>query len=150
MNTTPNNATTLEVHLFVSVCMRKKYDSNAYSGCRAPMPVFDAMAPVTNGNTAAPAAPQLAIQPTPPEMRSGGRMRAAWFVIIGNIGPKKKPTKETHTASAMSDGTSQTTSSRLRAKLFHSAGSWDVRRDDADLPENRKYVYEDGASISDL
>lgn len=31
-----------------------------------------------------------------------------------------------------------------------SAEGWDVRRDDADLPENCKYVYEDGASISDL
>lgn len=80
------------------------------------MPVFDAMAPVTNGYTAAPAAPQLAIQPTPPEIRSGGRMRAEWFVMIGIMGPRKNPTNDTAMASAMSDGTSHTTSSSLQTK----------------------------------
>ncbi len=42
----------------------------AYTGCRLPIPAFDAIAPVMNGKMAAPAAPQLAIQPIAPDMSS--------------------------------------------------------------------------------
>lgn len=54
-----------------------------YSGCKLLMLVPDASAPVTNGNTAAPAAPKLAIHPTEPEISSCGRMLPAWFMTIG-------------------------------------------------------------------
>ena len=47
------------------------------------MPVPDAMAPVMNGNAAAPAAPKLEIQPMLPEMSSSGRIVPAWFMTIG-------------------------------------------------------------------
>ena len=83
-------------------------------GCKLLMLVSDAIAPVMNGNTALPAEPKLAIQLTEPEMSSGGRMRPAWFIAMGKIGPRKKPTKETATASPTSRGTCQTTSSSLR------------------------------------
>ena len=83
-------------------------------GCKLLMLVSDAIAPVMNGNTALPAEPKLAIQLTEPEMSSGGRVRPAWFIAMGKIGPRKKPTKETATSSRTSRGTCQTTSSSLR------------------------------------
>ena len=75
--------------------------------------VPDAIAPVMNGNAAAPTAPKLAIQPMPPAMSSGGRTEPAWFMTIGKIGPRKKPTKEMQMALEIRCGTSQTTSSNL-------------------------------------
>ena len=86
---------------------------HTHKGCKLPMFVPDAIAPVMNGNAAAPAALKLEIQPIAPEMSSGGRMRPAWFMTIGKMGPRKKPTKETQIALDMRWGTSQTTSSRL-------------------------------------
>ena len=77
------------------------------------MLVPDAIAPVMNGNAALPAAPKLVIHPILPEMSSGGKTVPAWFITIGKIGPRKKPTKDTQTAEEMRLGTSQTTSSRL-------------------------------------
>ena len=57
--------------------------NGTYTGNRLTMPAFDAMAPVMKGNTAAPAAPQQAIQPMAPEIRSGGITRPQWFMRIG-------------------------------------------------------------------
>ncbi len=71
---------------------------------------------MTNGKTAAPAAPQLPAQPIAPEMQSGGRTRPAWFMRMGKMGPRKKPTKEMEIAPANRFGTNQTTSSRLVAR----------------------------------
>ena len=75
------------------------------------MLVPDAITPVTNGNTAAPADEKLAIQPTAPTMSSGGRTPPAWFMTIGKMGPRRKPTHATVTPPPTSDGTSHTTSS---------------------------------------
>ena len=77
------------------------------------MSVPDAIAPVMNGNTSEPTDPKLEIQPMPPEMSSWGRTRPAWFITIGYMGPRKKPTKEMLTALEMRCGTRQTTSSSL-------------------------------------
>jgi hypothetical protein len=49
----------------------------AYNGCRALIPVFDAMAPVMNGKTALPACPNPAIQPIDPVRSQRGRTRPA-------------------------------------------------------------------------
>ena len=54
-----------------------------YKGCRLPMLVPDAIAPVINGEAAAPAEPKLEIQPIPPEISSWGRTRPAWFITMG-------------------------------------------------------------------
>ena len=74
------------------------------------MLVSAAIAPVTNGNTAAPAEPKLAIHPTAPAMSSGGKTPPAWFMTIGKIGPRKSPTSETATAPLRKEGTSHRTS----------------------------------------
>ena len=94
------------------------YDQNArmdtHRGCKLAMLVPEAIAPVMNGNAAAPAAPKLEIQPILPEMSSGGRIDPAWFMTIGNMGPRKNPTKATQIAEERRCGTSQTTSSSLQ------------------------------------
>lgn len=69
-----------------------------------------------NGNSADPAKPKLAIQPMEPVSSQGWMRRPVSFIKIGYIGPSTKPTKETATASPMSEGTSHTMSSRLYAR----------------------------------
>ena len=85
------------------------------------MPALDAIAPVMKGKTAAPAAPQLPTHPMAPDMQSGGRTRPAWFMRMGKMGPKKKPTKETQIAPDSRLGTSHTTSSSLTEEYNRSA-----------------------------
>ena len=87
--------------------------SNTHRGCKLLMLVPEAIAPVMNGNAAAPAAPKPVIQAMPPEMSSGGRIAPAWFMTMGKTGPRKKPTKAIQTALDMRCGTSHTASSRL-------------------------------------
>ena len=122
-----------------------------YTGGRAPIPALEEIVPVMNGNTAAPAAPQLPVQPIAPEIQSGGRMRPAWFMRMGNMGPRKKPTKETEIAPANRFGTNQTTNSRLvacetsakSAGLRRTGEGWHIRDDGED-------VDEDNASFANL
>ena len=90
-----------------------KHVMQTHKGCKFPMSVPDAIAPVMNGKTSEPTDPKLEIQPMPPEMSSWGRTRPAWFITIGYMGPRKKPTKEMQTALEMRCGTRQTTSSSL-------------------------------------
>ena len=85
-----------------------------YRGCRLQIPLLEAMAPVKNGNNAEPVCPNPAIQPIHPVKIHGGRILAEWFMTIGYMGPRRTPTKETATAPPRSEGTSQTTSSRLK------------------------------------
>lgn len=54
-----------------------------------------------------------------PVRSHGGMSRPDSFMRMGYIGPKKKPTKETATASPTSEGVSQTTSSSLRRFIEH-------------------------------
>ena len=70
--------------------------------------------PVINGRRALPPTPQAAIHPIVPFTRCRGRTRAAWFIAIGYIGPKRIPITETETAAAVKEGTSQT----INWKLF--------------------------------
>jgi hypothetical protein len=84
-----------------------------YSGCRALIPVFEAMAPVIKGNSALPAWPKPAIHPIDPDKSHRGTIRPAWFMTMGYMGPRTTPIKETETAPPMRDGTNHTTSSRL-------------------------------------
>lgn len=60
--------------------------------------VPDAITPAMKGNAAAPAAPKLEIHPMLPEMSSGGIIVPAWFMTMGKIGPRKKPTNDTQMA----------------------------------------------------
>ena len=85
-----------------------------HKGWRLTIPNFDASKPVRNGSTAEPAWPTLAMYPRQPVRSQRGRMVVEWFMRMGNMGPKKKPTKETAIASPTRDGTSQTISSSLR------------------------------------
>ena len=123
-----------------------------HSGCSPLIPVFDAIAPVMNGNTAAPAAPQLPVQPIAPEIQSGGRMRPAWFMRMGNMGPRKKPTKETQIAPDNRLGTSHTTSSSLMEEYSWSArvAAGAVRGMMRHVPDDRENVDEDDASLTYL
>ena len=91
-----------------------KHVMQTHKGCKFPISVPDAIAPVMNGKTSEPTDPKLEIQPILPEMSSGGRIDPAWFMTIGNIGPRKNPTKATQIAEERRCGTSQTTSSSLQ------------------------------------
>ena len=66
-----------------------------------------------NGRTAEPAWPAPAIYPAQPVMSHGGRMVVEWFMRMGNIGPRRRPTREIATAFWMSEGTNQTVTSSL-------------------------------------
>jgi hypothetical protein len=86
---------------------------NTHSGCKLLIPNLDAKAPAINGSAALPACPNPAIQPTEAVRIHGGSRRLAQFMMIGYIGPRNRPTKDTATASPMRDGTNQMTNSRL-------------------------------------
>lgn len=87
--------------------------TNTYRGCKLLMPALDANAPVMNGRTADPAWPKPAIQPIEPVSSHRGRMRLAWFMAMGYMGPRKTPTMETATAPPIREGVNQTISSSL-------------------------------------
>lgn len=65
------------------------------------------------GRTAEPACPAPAMYPEQAVMSQRGRMVVEWFMRMGNIGPRRRPTKETATAFSMSEGTTQTVISSL-------------------------------------
>jgi hypothetical protein len=46
-------------------------------------------------------------------MRCLGRILPAWFIVIGYIGPRRKPMKETEIPEARREGTSQIMRSKL-------------------------------------
>ena len=77
-------------------------------------PNLDAIAPVMKGTTAVPAWPKPAIHPMAPDISQCGTRRPVIIITIGYIGPRKTPIKETETAFATSDGTSQIVISSLR------------------------------------
>jgi hypothetical protein len=77
------------------------------------MPCLSEIAPVRKGRRALPAWPNPAIQPMEPVKIHGGRMRDAWFIAIGYMGPRRRPMIETTTALPIRDGTNQITKSKL-------------------------------------
>lgn len=93
--------------------MNTNADAGTYRGCRLLMPCFCEIAPVIKGRMALPACPKPAIQPIDPVRIQRGRMREAWFMAIGYIGPSKAPMIDTAIAFPTSDGTNQMTSSSL-------------------------------------
>lgn len=46
-----------------------------------------------------------------------GRMVVEWFMRMGYIGPRRRPTNETAMAFSMSDGTTQTVTSMLMTRI---------------------------------
>ena len=97
------------------VPLTKGYRST-HTGNKFSMLVPAAIPPVMNGNTAEPAEPKLAIHPTAPAMSSGGRTPPAWFMTMGKMGPRKRPTRETATAPPIREGTNQTTRESPRVR----------------------------------
>ena len=87
--------------------------TSTHKGCKLPIPLLCASAPVMNGSTALPACETPAIQPMLGVRSHAGRMRPAWFMAMGKKGPRRTPTRDTATPPPMREGTSQTTSSRL-------------------------------------
>ena len=75
---------------------------------------FWAIAPVMNGIRALPQVPSPPIHPTAPVRIHGGRMRAARFIAIGNMGPSNRPMMDAVMAFPIREGTNQITNSSLR------------------------------------
>ena len=124
MNRSPIIASSLKGDMNAQHGDKAVTENNTHTGGRLSMPAFDAIAPVTNGKMAAPAAPQLPTQPTAPEIVSGGRMPPAWFMRIGNMGPMSKPTKETSIALVMKCGTAQMMASSLNDQATWEVENW--------------------------
>lgn len=92
---------------------RQRRQGRTDKGCRDAIPNFWARRPVMNGRTAEPAWPAPAMYPEQAVMSQRGRMVVEWFMRMGNIGPRRRPTKETATAFSISEGTTQTVTSSL-------------------------------------
>ena len=84
-----------------------------YNGCKLTTPNRCDKAPVMKGTMAVPIRPKLVIQPIDPDNIWPGINLPHWFMIIGNMGPKNRPTSEMATASPTREGTRQMTISRL-------------------------------------
>lgn len=93
---------------------RKGDAKKAYSGCKLTIPKRSDSAPVASGTSASPMSAILTIQPIAPDSKCGGRNVPHWFMIIGNIGPRNRPTREIATAEGISFGTTHMNISRLK------------------------------------
>jgi len=76
-------------------------------GIRTCTPAFCAIAPTANGNTAAPPPPTAAANPIAETCRCLGRRAVAATMAPGNKGARQRPRRETKTADARKEGTSQ-------------------------------------------
>ena len=150
MNSTPAIATNLQP-ASTSASLLFHISIGTYAGGKALIPALEAIAPVMNGKTAAPAAPQLPAHPIAPEMQSGGRMRPAWFIRMGKMGPRKKPTNEMEIAPAKRFGTNQTTSSSLAGCEGSNRWTNGAKRGyGGDVRDDGEDIDEDNASFADL
>ena len=77
------------------------------------MPKFEANAPARKGIMAEPISPDAPTIPTVPDMSHAGTICFVTVIIRGYIGPRRKPMRETATASPISDLTDQTIISNL-------------------------------------
>ena len=91
---------------------------NTHNGCKLLIPHLSATAPVINGINALPACPNPASQPMAPVRIQGGSTLPEWFIVMGYMGPRRRPMMDTVTASPMSEGVNQTTSSRLEEGIL--------------------------------
>ena len=73
----------------------RNYKGSTHKGWREAIPNFDAKRPVRNGKMAEPACPAPAIFPAQPAISHLGRVVVEWFIRIGNIGPRRRPTTAT-------------------------------------------------------
>ena len=70
-------------------------------------PFVSARIPVRSGTAAVPTIPKLHIHPIAPDKICAGMKLPHWFIMIGNIGPKTRPTREIAIAEGMRRGTAQ-------------------------------------------
>jgi len=76
-------------------------------GIRTCTPAFCAIAPTANGKTAAPPPPTAAANPIAETCKCLGRRAVAATMAPGNRGARQRPSRETKTAEARKEGTSQ-------------------------------------------
>lgn len=106
------------------------------------------MAPVMSGPNAEPDCATPAIQPTLPAKSQWGRIVPAWLITIGYKGPMNTPIKDNAIAPPIRDLLSQTTSSKLRAKLCE--GHSCSMNTGCNLPKSQRDIEKDCTSTPNL
>ncbi len=121
-----------------------------HNGCREAMPNFCARRPVMKGRTAEPACPAPAMYPAQPVISHLGRMVVEWFMRMGNMGPRRRPTRETAMAFWTSEGTSQTVISSLMPQSHgqRPCRIWNILLDHS--PDGQNGIDEQRTAFSDL
>src|SRR4051794_5744405 len=82
--------------------------STATKGSRVQRPSPSARLPASQGNSAAPILPALAIKPMALGSKRGGTQPAISAIMVGKMGPKLKPARKRPAAAGMGPGTNQT------------------------------------------